>query len=74
MIVKVQISLYTSESERQVLVMDEPRDTVIVLPLSTCIGLEAAMQDTAPVWRAFFEAEIIGGLLSLGRRMPEQDW
>lgn len=74
MIVKVQISINTNEAERQVLVYDEPREYVAKLPLSVCPGLEAAMLDTAPMWRAFYEAEIVNDKLSIGQRLPEQGW
>lgn len=74
MIVKVQISLNTNMPERQVLVYDEARDYFTVLPLSACPGLEAVMLDTAPTWRAFFDAEIVDDKLSLGQRRPDQDW
>lgn len=74
MIVKVQISLYTEEAERQVLIQDENDDFVQILPLSKCPGLELAMADTRPTWRAFFDAKVVGGEIVLGARLPEQGW
>lgn len=74
MIVKVQISLHTDQPERQVLIEDQARDFVQVLPLSKCPGLELAMADTRPTWRAFFNAKIIGGEIQLDERLPEQGW
>lgn len=74
MIVKIQISLNTNAAERQVLVYDESREYFAKLPLSACPGLEVAMLDTAPAWRAFYDAEIVNDKLSIGRRLPEQGW
>lgn len=74
MIVKVQICLRSTEAQRMVLVYTEERAWETELPLAACPGLHEAMLDTAPQWRAFFEAEIVGGKLSIGRRLPEQGW
>jgi hypothetical protein len=74
MIVKVQISQNTNAAERQVLVYDLEYQYYAELPLSACPGLRETMLDTAPVWRAFFEAEIVDTKLSLGRRLPDQEW
>jgi len=74
MIVKVQISLSTTEVEPQVLIMDELRAFFEILSLSTCPGLEDAMADTGPLRRAFFEARVVDKKLELGQRLPEQGW
>ena len=74
MIVKVQISLSTTEVEPQVLIMDEPREFFEILGLSTCPGIEEALADTGPLRRAFFEARVVDKQLQLGRRLPEQGW
>ena len=74
MIVKVQISQHTSAVERQVLVYNQKYDYVVELPLSACPGLREAMLDTAPLWRAYFEAEIVDDKLSIGRCVPDPGW
>jgi len=74
MIVKVQISLSTTEVEPQVLIMDEERAFFEILGLSTCPELEDVMADTGPLRRAFFEARVVDKKLQLGRRLPEQGW
>jgi hypothetical protein len=74
MIVKVQISLSTTEVEPQVLIMDEERAFFEILGLSTCPELEDAMADTGPLRRAFFEAHVVDRKLQLGQRLPEQGW
>lgn len=74
MIVKIQISQHTSSLERQVLVYNQKYDYVVELPLSACPGLREAMLDTAPLWRAYFEAEIVDDKLSIGKRLPDQRW
>lgn len=72
-IVKVQISLNTTEPERQVLINNEDRSLLVILPLSACPGLEDQMADL-PLPRAFFEAEIVGDKVHLGERLEEQGW
>ncbi len=74
MIVKVQISLHTTEAESQVMIYDEQCDFFEILPLSACPGLRAAMLDTAPAWRTFFDAQVVDGKIQLGARRPEQGW
>ena len=71
MIVKVQISQFTTGPETMVRIYDEDREFDVELPLSTCVGLDAVMGDDQ---RAFFEAEIIKDKIQLGRRLPEQGW
>lgn len=73
MIVKIQ-SQHTTAPERLVLVHSQNYRYALELPLSACPGLHETMLDTAPAWRAFFEAEIVGDKLSIGRRLPDQGW
>lgn len=74
MIVKVQISLDTTEDERQVLIYDRTRDFFTQLPLSACPGLEEAMAEIGLPHRAFFKAAIVDGKIRLDRPVKEQDW
>lgn len=71
MIVKVQLSLVTTEVERQVLVYNRTRSYEAQLPMSACPGLEAEMVN---IHRAFFKAKIVDGRLHLLNRVMEQDW
>jgi hypothetical protein len=74
MIVKVQISLNTTEEEPQVMIYDQKRAFYSVLPLSKCPGLEDAMADAGSARRAYFKAKLVDGQIHLDDRMPEQDW
>lgn len=74
MIVKVQISLDTTEAEPQVLIYDRTRDFVEQLPLSACPGLEEAMADAGPLRRAYFKAKVADGKIQLIRPVQEQTW
>jgi len=73
-IVKVQISITTTQSEPQVMIYDEPRDIFEILPLSKCPGLEEAMADAGPLRRAYFKARVVHSKVRLEERVPEQDW
>jgi hypothetical protein len=70
-IVKVQLSLCTSEAERQVLIYDKARRLHVTLPVSACLGLEEEMSSE---FRAFFKADVKDDKVHLGRRLPEQGW
>ena len=74
MIVKVQISLETTQAEPQVMIYDEPREFFEILPLSKCPGLEEAMVDAGPARRAYFRAKVAKGKIQLDSRAPEQEW
>jgi hypothetical protein len=74
MIVKVQISLDTTEAEPQVMIYDQPRKFFEILPLSKYPGLEAAMTDAGPLRRAYFKAKIVNKKIQLDSRAPEQEW
>ena len=74
MIVKVQISLETTEPEKQVMIYDEPREFFEILPISKCPGLEGTMADAGPLQRAYFFARVRNGKIELQNRAPEQDW
>ncbi len=71
MIVKVQISQFTTAAERQVRIYDEDREFDGELPLSVCPGLERVLGDEG---RGFFEAEIVNHKIQLLFRLPEQGW
>jgi len=70
-IVKVQLSLYTTESERQVLIHDETRSVFYMMSLSQFPSVEEKMAGDI---RAFFNAIITNGQIKLGDRVQEQDW
>jgi hypothetical protein len=74
MIVKVQISLDTTEAEPQVMIYDELREFFEILPLSKCPGLEDAMADAGPTRRAYFRAKVVNKKIQLDNRAPEQEW
>lgn len=70
-IVKVQISLFTTEEAPQVLVYSEDRHTIFYKG-NTSPELEAAMGGKL---RAFFEAHINSeGKLLLDKKLEEQGW
>lgn len=73
-IVKVQISLDTTEKEPQVMIYDQHREVFEILPLSKCPGLEDAMADAGPLRRAYFRARIVNDKVHLVDRVPEQSW
>lgn len=74
MIVKVQISLETTQPEPQVLIYNQDRSVMEILPLSKCPDLEAMMTDAGPLRRAYFHARIRDGSLLLGDRVDDPDW
>lgn len=74
MIVKVQISLETTQPEPQVLIYNQDRSVLEILPLSKCIDLEEMMADAGPLKRAYFEARIHDGKIMLGDRVDDPDW
>ena len=69
MIVKVQISKFSSDGEQRVLIYDRPRRFMVEVPLSACLGIEG--ED-----RAFYDGVTIveGQIYQLGKRAPEQGW
>ena len=68
---KVQLSLVTTDVERQVHVYNRTRSFEADLPISACPGIEDAMHGTP---KAYFEAQIIDGQLHLGQRVKAQPW
>jgi hypothetical protein len=71
MIVKVQVSLGTTEDEQQVLIYNRKRSFETQLPITACPGLLDVMGD-AP--KAYFKAEIVDGKVHLNERVKEQNW
>lgn len=69
MVVKVQVSLATTESEPQVLIYDRSRQYEYVGPMTPEL---LALVRSRP--RAYFEASVERGLFCIGRELPEQGW
>lgn len=73
LIVKVAISFFTSAPQPQVKITDRSGDLFIVLDLSTCPGLEKALEDN-PLKLGFFRARLIDNNVVLDERVPDEDW
>lgn len=69
MIVKVQLSLMTSEAEQQMLVYNKDRTIWWEGPATAIVRL--AMQGDA---KAFFEAELVGTEVQIGERVKDPGW
>lgn len=71
-VVKIQISLHTTESEPQVRAYTEDRTLDVTFPQSAVPGVAEALRGEP---KAYFEAYLDGtGKLELLRRMPAQAW
>lgn len=72
MIVKVQLSLFTTRERSEALIYNEDRSFSIILPESACPGLREVLDGTM---KAYFEAYVTStGKLELLKRAPEQEW
>ena len=70
MIIKVQISQFTTTAEKQVLVYNESRTILGEFPLT--VEIEEAMQGRI---KAFFKAEVSPlGAIELDRMVKDREW
>lgn len=72
MIVKVQLSAFTTAAEQLVLIYNKARSFEVELPLSACPGLLEVMGKDMP--KAFFEVSLINGILHVHDRVPDEKW
>lgn len=69
MVVKVQLSLFTSEEKRQCMVNSMDGSVIFIMTVTDGV-LKIMGHDV----KAFFHAEIKNGLLEIGDRAPWQEW